>query len=58
MNPGWYEIYKSWGKWRWRYKAGNGEIIASGQGYFDKEDCKYAIRIMSNTNLAEIRELP
>lgn len=28
------------GKWRWRWKAANGAIMAdSGQGYADKRDC-------------------
>ena len=26
--------------WRWRVKAGNGEIVASGEGYTTERDCK------------------
>ena len=30
--------------WRWRLRAGNGEIIAHGQGYTRKADVLRAIR--------------
>jgi len=34
-------------KYRWRLKAGNGEIVAdSGQGYTSKEGCKNGIALV------------
>ena len=41
-----YELYKSRaGKWRWRLKARNGEIIAmASQGYSSKQAAKRGLR--------------
>ena len=36
-------------KWRWRLRAGNGEKIASGQGYENKSDCTHAIHLVMDT---------
>lgn len=36
--------------WRWRLKAGNGEIIAQGEGYRNKQDCLHAIDLVRSTN--------
>jgi uncharacterized protein YegP (UPF0339 family) len=30
------------GQWRWRLKAGNGEIVAAGEGHRDKTDARRA----------------
>lgn len=30
------EVYQSPDGWRWRAKAANGEVIASGESYVDK----------------------
>lgn len=40
-----FEVYKdAKGEFRWRLKATNGQIIATGgQGYAAKADCKHAI---------------
>jgi len=36
--PGKFEIYKdSSAKHRWRLKAGNGEVVATGEAYESKE---------------------
>lgn len=36
-----FEIYKSrGGEYKWRLKASNGEIIAVGEGYKSKQNCK------------------
>jgi uncharacterized protein YegP (UPF0339 family) len=41
-----YEIYQDEsnegeeGRWRWRLKAANGEIVASGEGYTSARDAK------------------
>lgn len=56
-----FEIYKNQqraltalatdtGEWRWRLKAGNGEIIAQGEGYRNKQDCMHAIDLVRSTN--------
>jgi uncharacterized protein len=45
-----FELYRSGTEWRWRLKAGNGEIIASGEGYVNKEDCKRAVGMVMDTN--------
>lgn len=37
-------------QWRWRLVAGNGQIIASGEGYFNKADCLHAIGLVQGTN--------
>lgn len=34
-----FEIYKAADGWRWRLKAANGEIVASGESYKNKGDC-------------------
>lgn len=33
-------------EWRWRFRANNHEIIASGEGYNRKDDCKHAIALL------------
>ena len=51
-----YEIYKdAAGKFRWRLKAPNGEIIASGEAYESKDGCKNGIQsVKTNAPNAEI----
>lgn len=44
-----FHIYKSGvirKEWRWKLKARNGEIIASGEGYKNRADCFYAIHLL------------
>lgn len=38
------------GQWRWRLRAGNNEIIASGESYRNKQDCLAAIALVKSTN--------
>lgn len=40
-----YELYRAheWADWRWRLKSGNGEIIASGEGYVTKHGARRGI---------------
>lgn len=52
-----FEVYQSKvsgllsnsGEWRWRLKAANGEIVASGEGYKNKIDCLKAVVLVKNT---------
>lgn len=46
-----YHVYKdSGGRWRWRLKAANGQIVAdSGQGYASKQSCKEGIDIVKSS---------
>jgi uncharacterized protein YegP (UPF0339 family) len=56
-TTGYYEVYKSNGLWRWRFKANNHEIIASGESYYNKSDCLKAIGLMKGSYGAPVREL-
>jgi hypothetical protein len=38
-----FQIYKSGTQYRWRLKAGNGEIVASGEAYTSKANCDQAV---------------
>ncbi len=55
-----FEVYKDKkGEYRFRLKAANGEIIASGEGYKQKAGCLNGIEsIKKNAPEAEIVELP
>ncbi len=46
----WFELYPSGGQWRWRLKASNGQIIASGESYWNKTDAENAIRLVKSTD--------
>lgn len=54
-----FEIYQDKaGKYRFRLKAGNGEIIAVGEAYNSKSSCKNGIdSIKRNAPTAEIVEI-
>jgi len=44
MMAGKFEVYKdNGGKYRFRLKASNGQVIASGQGYASKATCLQGI---------------
>ena len=36
--------------WRWRLRAANNQIIASGESYANKVDCLHAIELIRGTN--------
>jgi uncharacterized protein YegP (UPF0339 family) len=38
------------GEWRWRLKAANHEIIASGESYADHADCLRAVYLVRSTS--------
>lgn len=53
-----YEIYKDTiGQWRWRFVAANNKIIASGEGYYNKQDCLHAIQLVSTSGTCKVHEL-
>ena len=54
-----FEIFKdAVGKFRFRLKAQNGEIIAESQGYDSKEGCQKGIAsIKENASRAETKDL-
>ncbi len=55
-----FEIYESSGKFYWRLKAANHEIIASGQGYKDKASAVHATHLIKTGTSADtpVKELP
>lgn len=54
-----FEVYPDKaGKWRFRLKAGNGEIIAVGEAYESKAACEHGIEsVKKNAPTAGIKEL-
>ncbi|HNV47595.1 MAG TPA: YegP family protein [Spirochaetota bacterium] len=54
-----FEVYKDGkGEYRFRLKAANGEIIAVGEGYSNKQGCLNGIEsIKKNAPIAEIVEV-
>ncbi len=55
-----FQIYKdSAGKFRWRLRAANGEIIASsGEAYESKDSCKNGVQsVKTNAPRAQITEM-
>ncbi len=54
-----FEVYKdAGGKFRFRLKAGNGEIIASSEGYNSKEACMNGIEsVKKNAGEASVVEV-
>lgn len=39
------------GSWRWRLRAGNGEIIAQGEAYHNRADCLHAVSLIKQTTI-------
>lgn len=55
-----YFLYKdTGGKWRWRYHATNGLIIAvSSEGYNARTDCERGIEIMKSSYASKVLVSP
>lgn len=53
-----YWVYKdAQGYWRWYLEAANGKKIAnSGEGYFNKADCRHAIDLVASSAGSPVRE--
>ena len=45
-----FQKYRESTYWRWRLKAANHEIIASGESYVNQSDCDHAIDLVKATN--------
>jgi uncharacterized protein len=45
-----FQKYREGVYWRWRLKAANHEIIASGESYVNERDCDGAINLVKGTN--------
>jgi uncharacterized protein YegP (UPF0339 family) len=42
-----FQIYRDEsGDYRWRFRADNNEIVASGEGNRSKDDCEHAVRLL------------
>ena len=45
-------------EWRWRFRGNNHEIVASGEGYKNKTDCKHAVDLLqAHAGAAPVRDL-
>jgi len=57
--PGYFEVYQDTAdKFRFRLRASNGEIIATGEGYGSKTACMEGIEsIKKNASSAKVRDL-
>lgn len=45
-----FEMYRDGsGQYRWRLRAANGEIIASGEAYRNRDDCIRAVTLVMET---------
>jgi len=50
-----FEVYRTrTGQFRWRLRAGNGEIIAHGESYKRRIDCMAAIKLVKQSDLASV----
>ena len=56
-STGYYEIYRQGTQYRWRFKSNNHETIASGESYYNKQDCLNAIGLMKGSYNAPVKEV-
>ena len=54
-----YYVYKDKnGHWRWYLEAANNRKIAnSGEGYYNREDCLWAVKLVKGSNTAPVVDL-
>ena len=54
----WYKMYEDNSRqWRWTiYAANNKKIADSGEGYWNKADCRSAIDLVKSSYNAPVRE--
>ena len=44
-----FEIYQDEsGEYRWRFRADNNEVVASGEGYRSREACEQAVQLIKD----------
>jgi uncharacterized protein len=44
-----FEIYRDGsGEYRWRFRADNNEVVASGEGYSSRDDCEHAVQVIKD----------
>lgn len=55
-----FEVYKSNNGYRWRLKAGNGEIVATGEEYASKDGavkgCEAVARAAESAEIVEVED--
>jgi uncharacterized protein len=53
-----FEIYRDEdGEYRWRFRADNNEVVASGEGYDSKDGCAQAVELIKEqAPRAEVEE--
>ncbi|HPR09443.1 YegP family protein [Candidatus Saccharibacteria bacterium] len=53
-----FEVYASAKGWRWRLKAGNGEVVATGEEYTTKDGamrgCEAVARAAGSADIVEV----
>lgn len=53
-----FEVYKSTNGYRWRLKAGNGEVVATGEEYSTKDaatrGCEAVARAAAEADIVEV----
>lgn len=42
-----FEVYRSWGQYRFRIVAGNGEKVAQGEGYHNRADRDSTVNLLN-----------
>lgn len=53
-----YQLYRSgyfFREWRWRLVAGNNRIIASGEGFKNRQDCLDSIDLVKSAHDAPVQ---
>lgn len=53
---GWAELYHAGDGWRFRIKARNGEVVATGESYTEKRNAEAALIALVGTEV-EVREV-
>ena len=53
-----FQIYRTKFRreWRWRLRAANNRIIASGEGYRNRQDCVDAVALVQSSASAQIKD--
>lgn len=53
-----FEVYRDiQGLWRWRLKAANHRIVASGESYYNRGDCLSAIGLVQSSSSAKVYQV-